>query len=322
MVVAAKYTRTVERFKKNLKGFYDISDLGELHWVLGIEIKRDRAARTISMSQRAYIESILEEFRLSDASPLSVPAEPGAILGKHQCPETMREKEDMMDVPYARGVGKVMYYYVATGPQIGFIVRVLAQFMLNPGRPHWEALKRVIRYLKGMKDVWLTLGRTGDDLEGYTDADFASQQDRHSISGYVFRYRGSAISWSSKCQTLIALSTTEAEYIAATHAVKEAIWLKHFLGEIISPFILPVPLFCDNNGAIALGKDDNVFHPCTKHIDICSRFIRQCVENREVTMVYVNTNDNPADILTKPLPRAKFNPFCSSMGVAVIGHNA
>ena len=322
MIIAAKYLETVTRFKNDLKRFYDISDLGEIHWVLGIEIKRDRMARTISLSQRTYIDTILEEFKLKDAAPLTVPAEPGAILGKHQCPESTREKEDMANVPYARGVGKVMYYYVATGPQIGYITRVLAQFMANPDRPHWEALKRVMRYMKGAKDEWLTLGRTGDELEGYTDADFASQQDRHSISGYVVRYRGSAISWSSKHQTLIALSTTEAEYIAAAHAVKEAIWLRWFLGEIVSPSILPIPLFCDNNGSIALAKDDNVFHPRTKHIDIRFHFIHQYIENREVTMVYINTNDNPADILTKPLPRAKFKPFATSMGIAAIGHSA
>ena len=172
--------------------------------------------------------------------------------------------------------------------------------------------------MKGVKDEWLVLGRTDGNLEGFTDADFASQQDRHSISGYVFRYRGSAISWSSKRQTPIALSTTEAEYIAAAHAVKEAIWLRLFLGEIISPFSLPTPLFCDNNGAIALAKDNTVFHPRTKHIDVRYHFIRLIIEKREVTMIYTNTNENLADILTKPLPRPKFNPFCSSLGIAIV----
>jgi hypothetical protein len=162
------------------------------------------------------------------------------------------------------------------------------------------------------------LRKTDGNLEGFTDADFASQQDRHSISGYVFRYRGSAISWSSKCQAPIALSTTEAEYIAAAHAVKEAIWLRRFLGEITSPFMFPTPLFCDNNGAIALAKDNTVFHPRTKHIDVRYNFIREIIEKREVTMIYVNTNDNLADVLTKPLPRLKFNPHCASMGIAIV----
>jgi ATP-binding cassette subfamily B (MDR/TAP) protein 1 len=93
------------------------------------------------LSQRAYIETVLKEFHLQDASTLSIPAEPGMVLGVHQCPKTVAEFKDMENVPYACGVGKLMYYYVTTGPQIGYIIRILAQFMSNPGRAHWEALK-------------------------------------------------------------------------------------------------------------------------------------------------------------------------------------
>lgn len=235
MTLAAKYLRTIEDLKRELGDRYEISDLGEIHWLLGIEVKRDRANRTIHLSQRAYLDSIIKEFNLEDAPPLSVPAEPGLVLGPHQCPKTPEEFKEMENVPYVRGVGKLMYYYVATRPQIGYIIRVLAQFMSNPGRVHWEALKRVIRYVKGIKDHWLTLGGGEEGLEGFTDADFASQTDRHSISGFAFRYNGGAISWSSKKQPLVALSTTEAEYIAGTHAAKEAIWLRWLVGEITAP---------------------------------------------------------------------------------------
>ncbi len=315
MTLTARYLATINQLKRDLRLRYEIKDLDEIEWLLGVEIKRDRKARTIALSQRAYIESIITEFNLTDAAPLSIPAEPGTILGPHQSPKTAAEREEMANVPYARGVGKLMYYYVATGPQIGFIVRILAQFMANPGRAHWEALKRVIRYLKGVKDHWLILGTSDDGLEGYTDADFASQVDRHSISGYVFRYRGGAVSWSSKKQSVIALSTTEAEYIASTHATQEAVWLRRLIDEIARPPKLPVPIFCDNNGARALAKNDAAYHSRTKHIDIKYHYVREAIRDRKISMIYIPTNENIADILTKALARPKFEPFTTALGV-------
>ena len=208
-----------------------------------------------------------------------------------------------------------MYYYIATGPQVGYIVRLLAQFMANPGRAHWEALKRVMRYMKGVKDSWLVLGGRDEGLEGFTDADFASQADRHSISGYVFRFHGGAVSWSSKKQPIIALSTTEAEYIAATHAAKEMVWLRRLIGEITAPLSLPTPLFCDNNGAITLAKNDAILHPRTKHIDIRYHYIREVVGNRQITVIRVGTNENAADILTKALARVKFEALSAMLGI-------
>jgi hypothetical protein len=165
-----------------------------------------------------------------------------------------------------------------------------------------------------VKDNWLTLGGKEEGLEGFTDADFASQTDRHSISGYVFRFHGGTVSWSSKKQPLVALSTTEAEYIAATDAAKEAIWLRRLIGELTSPLQQPTPLFCDNKSAIALSKHDAAFHPRTKHIDIRFHYIRETVENRHITIIYCPTNDNIADIFTKALPRPKFEQFCATLG--------
>ena len=318
MILAAKSLRTIEKLKDDLRQRYKISDLGELHWLLGVEVKRDRKNRLIHLSQRAYIETVLKEFNLSDSTTLSIPAEPGTILGPHQSPKTATEFKEMEDIPYARGVGKLMYYYVATGPQIGYIIRILTQFMSNPGRAHWEALKRVMRYMKGVKDMWLTLGSSDEGLEGFTDSDFGSQADRHSISGYAFRFHGGAISWSSKRQSLIALSTTEAEYIAGTHAAKEAIWLRLLISEILSPTSLPTPIFCDNNGAISLAKDNTTFHPRTKHIDIRYHYIREKVQNRDITVIRVGTSENIADIFTKALPRLKFEGLCHLLGIGLL----
>jgi hypothetical protein len=169
MTVTAKSLTMIQRLKEDLRKRYEISDLGELHWILGIEVKCNQVARTISLSQKAYIEYIIKEFNLDDAQLLSVPAEPRTILGSHQSPKTPQELSEMEHIPYAQGVGKLMYYYVATGPQIGYIICVLAQFTSNLGCAHWEALKRVIRYMKGVKDHWLRLGGGDEGLEGFTN---------------------------------------------------------------------------------------------------------------------------------------------------------
>ena len=151
--------------------------------------------------------------------------------------------------------------------------------MSNPGRMHWEAVKRVIRYLKGTKDVKLIIGRGGTlsweeagrtnrfGIEGYSDADGNSQEHRHAISGYTFCIDGGAVSWNSRKQALVSLSTTESEYVAVTHAAKEAIWIRMFLGDILRPLTKPMVLYCNNQSAIAVAKNDQ-YHAHMKHIDI------------------------------------------------------
>ena len=139
-------------------------------------------------------------------------------------------------------------------------IGVLVQFIQNPGNVHWEALKHVIIYLESMKNLWLTFGgQSSTTVEGFCDTDWVSSTHWHSISGYSFHMERGAVSWSSKKQYIIALSTTEAEYIALTHVAKEALWLRTFLSELRGVPYGPVPINCDNQGAVALSKD-NQFH--------------------------------------------------------------
>jgi hypothetical protein len=154
-------------------------------------------------------------------------------------------------------------------------------------------------------------------LKGYCDADWAGQKDRHSISGYSFHLGQGAVTWSSKKQYIIALSSTEAEYIAQTHAAKEALWLRTFWAEMQNAEPTTMKLNCDNQGAIALSKD-NKFHARTKHIDIRYHFIREAVEDSKLAVAYIPTEDNPADIFTKALPKAKFKQFVELLGLRVI----
>ena len=178
----------------------------------------------------------------------------------------------MRKVPYHEAIGSLMYASVTTGPDISFAVTTLSQFLENPGVGHWEGVKRIFRYLAGTRDVALTFGREHHDLQGFTDADGASQPHRHAISGYAFMLDGGAVSWRSRKQELVTLSTAEAEYVAATHAAKECIWLRRLLGQIFPFPDAPTTLYCDNQAALALAKDDN-YHARTKHIDMLYHFI-------------------------------------------------
>lgn len=144
-----------------------------------------------------------------------------------------------------------------------------------------------------------------------------AQEDRHAISGYVFMLNGGAISWSSKRQDTISLSTTEAEYIALTHAAKEAIWLKNLISELFRSITTPIPILANNQSAIALAKDDR-FHARTKHIDIRYHFIRYAIEEGKIQLIYCPTEDMTADIFTKALPSMKAKHFAASMGLAKV----
>ena len=141
----------------------------------------------------------------------------------------------MRRVSFREAVGSLMYCAVATRPDIVFAVGIVSQHLDNPGWAHWEAVKQIFRYLAGTKEWSLTYGMDWSGLEGFTDADGASQEHRHAISGHAMLIDGGAVSWSSKKQELVTLSTTEAEYVAATHAAKEAIWLRRLIEEIFRP---------------------------------------------------------------------------------------
>lgn len=210
-----------------------------------------------------------------------------------------------------------MYAALATRPDISFAVTLLSRFSTAPGKIHWDAVIRIFRYLKGTSDLWLTYGH--QDLQvageiGYTDADGGTQEDWKAISGNAFLIDGGAVSWYSKQQEIVALSTTESEYVAAAHATKEALWIQHLMSEIFDFSVRPITLFSDNKSAIALAQDSQ-FHARTKHIDVRYHFIRWVIENRAIRLIYCPTEEMVADALTKPLPSLKVKHFAAALGL-------
>ena len=209
--ITASSPQRMAKFKSDLSSHFEMTDLGELAWILGIRVKRDRISRTITLSQAAYIDSVVKRFNLSSASPLRTPIDPNAQLSKDQCPSTPQQIDDMQKVPYREAIGSLMYAAIGTRPDITYAVTALSQYLQDPGRAHWEQAKRVIRYLKGTRDLELRFGPSGG-VEGFADASWGNDtDDRHSICGYVFTLNEGAISWSSKKQSVVALSSTKAE---------------------------------------------------------------------------------------------------------------
>ncbi|GBE85559.1 hypothetical protein SCP_0800760 [Sparassis crispa] len=318
MTLVCSLLANLLHLKEMIKSKLEITDNGELHWLLGIEIRRNLEKHTIALSQRAYIESIIARYGFADAKQLSQPMDTHVHLSVDQCPVTTAEYAVMRDKPYLEALGALQYVSVATRPDITFTVGQLAQFSRNPGIMHWNALKHVYQYLKGTADLWLVLGGSEDnDVVGYSDADGMSTEGRRPVSGYVFMLNGGAVSWSSKRQDLVTLSTTEAEYVALTHASKEALWLRSFIIELFGNPEVPIPLRSDNQSAIALSKDDR-FHARTKHIDIRFHFIHYAIADGKISLSYCPTEDMTADILTKALPSMKSKHFASSMGLTKV----
>ena len=239
---------------------------------------------------------------------------PGAIFSHSNSPSSPTDIDRMRKVPYREAISSLMYASITTRPNISFAMSTLSQFLDNPGDAHWIGVKHIFHYLAGMWDVELTYGAEHHDLVSYTDADGTMQEHRHAISGNAFLINGGAISWSSRKQELITLSMAEAEYVATTHAAKEALWLRKLIHKLFPSLIAMMPLYCNNQAAIKLIEDDN-YHARTKHIDVWYHFIQYTVQSSALNMIYCPTEDMVANILTKVLPKWKTTYHNTTLGL-------
>jgi hypothetical protein len=217
------------------------------------------------------------------------------------------EREKLVKLPYRSLVGSLLYLAMGTRPDIAYVVQQLSQYLDSYAFTHWNAAVRVVQYLKGTRELKLHLG--GDNpinLIGFTDSDWANCTDtRRSLGGFAWSLGSGLCSWSVKKQKTVAASSCEAEYVAAFEASRECVWLRMLLKEIDFPQNNPTTLLCDNQAAISLSEDPQL-HQRVKHIDLKFHFLREQVQANELTLRYVNTNDNIADIFTKALEKPKF----------------
>ncbi|KAL2248697.1 UNVERIFIED_CONTAM: Retrovirus-related Pol polyprotein from transposon TNT 1-94 [Sesamum indicum] len=293
MLIAGSNVKKINRLKDQLSRKFDMKDLGEARQILGMKTTRDKGIGKLWLSQSDYIEKVLCRFKMENAKPVGTPLGNQFKLSNSDSPQTDSERAKMRVTPYASAIGSLMYAMICTRPDIAHAVGVVSRFMSNPGVMHWEA------------DRALVFGKGKLTLFGFGDADFAGSDydKRRSTTGYVFTYGGTAVSWVSKLQKVVTLSTTEAEYVAVTEAAKELIWLQHFLGELGKPQA-DVILHSDSQSAIHLAKNP-AFHSWTKHIEIKYHFIRQLLEKKALQLEKIQGEKNPADMLNKAVAMEK-----------------
>ncbi|KAL5564205.1 hypothetical protein UlMin_027369 [Ulmus minor] len=289
---------------------FEMSDLGMLHYFLGIEVVQ--SATGIFISQKKYVREILDMFQMKNCNSVNTPTEFGLKLNKDH------EGKKVDGTLYKQIVGSLMYL-TATRPDIMYSVSLISRYMENPTEMHLLAAKRILRYLQGTKEFGLFYKKgEKSDLIGFTNSDYArDQDDRKSTSGYVFILGSGAVSWSSKKQSIVTLSTAEAEFVAASSCTCQAIWLKRILEELHFKRQEPTAIFCDNTSAIKLSKN-HVLHGRSKHIDVKFHFLRDLTKAGTIELIYCRSEDQLADIFTKPLKFPSFMKLRKLLGVCML----
>ena len=302
MLLASKELTEVQMTIEDLAKEFDIKDMGDATVFVGMEIDRDIRAGTLRISQSRMAADIVSKYGLNDSKAKSIPLNPSTKLVK----DTGNPLNCNL-FGYSELIGSLLYLAVCTRPDLSQAVGALARYSANPMAEHWDGALGVVCYLASTISFGITYTRNHDEqlVVGYCDADFAGDLDtRRSATGYVFLMAGGAISWSSRMQPTVAASTTEAEYMAAANATKEGLWIRKLLTDFDKP-LEPIVILSDNQAAISLLKNP-ITSMRSKHINEIHHLARERVARGEVIFMYVNSADNVADMLTKPLLEGKF----------------
>lgn len=298
----------LKEITEELQTILEIKIITEPCNFVGMQIKQFN--KSIFIHQTKYTEQILQKFNMNEANPNSIPVDPHMKLCKE-------EGEADASIPYREAVGSLMHLATVSRPDIMFAVSLVSRFLNCYKQSHWNAVKKIFKYLRGTKDYGLCYTQTPQAAEvtGYSDADYANDLDtRRSVTGYVFIKNGAAVTWCSQRQQTVALSTTEAEFMAACAATKETMWLKQILGDINQYLQDSMYLFLDSQSAISIIKNIN-FHKRCKHIEVKYHFIKEKYHQKVIVLKYVSTGNQYADILTKALSKDKFQFLRNKLGM-------
>jgi hypothetical protein len=313
--------------KQLLQAKYKMCDLGPARRFLGIEIENEKDGG-FSICQRAYIDTILKRFGLLNAKPAKTPLDPQVDLANTCCEDKAADRKLYLSI-----VGSLMYAAIGSRPDIAFSVAALSRYNIQPLEMHLTAAKRVLRYLKTTSDLRIHYRRLSNSQlsgVGYTDSDWAGNlKTRKSVGGCVFSlgYTNSnqelvtsgLVHWQAKSQSVVALSTLEAEYIACSHATRESLWIRRILQEVATTMSIsiskgPIPIGCDNQGAIKL-ITSGVVKQKSKHIDVKYHHVHDEQLKGSVQFQYVTSATNPADLLTKPLAAPRHTELLQLVGL-------
>lgn len=302
-LIAAESEIVANSLLEGIKNFIEIKH-GNLEYYLGFQIRKTEEG--IFINQQNYAQKILKKFEMENCRPVAVPMT--------EYPDIDIDEEILHDVPYREAVGSLIYLSIGTRPDIAFSVGYVSRFLDKPNKKLWLIVKRIFRYIKGTLEYGIFFSKNVDlTLIGFSDADYASDPiDRKSVTGFLFKLNGPIV-WNSKKQISVSVSTTESEYVALSEATKDIIWIQRFL-ETLKIKSSPALIWGDNQAAIKLVKNPE-FHKRTKHIDVKYHFIREAYKKNIIEVQYIDTKEQEADILTKPLTRTKFEILRLKIGV-------
>ena len=304
----------IDCLKDQITKRYEVTDLGNIESYLGIRILRDRSIKHLTIDQSGYVKDILDRFSMADANPNHTPLPTGADVHLIKYDGQASQKDIKH---YQSLIGSLLYVQIGTHPDLSFAVSRLAQYASNPSPQHHRLAQYVLSYLLKTKDMCLSYdGAEGDGLHGYSDSSLADQTDDcHSTCGFVFLLANAAIGWVSRKQRTVAQNTTEAEYMAMTDASNQGVWYRSFLSELGYEVNAPIPLHCDNKGAVNLALNP-VTGRRSKHIEIRHHVLRKYSESKQISLIHTPTTEMVADGFTKSLPRALLQHFNSDMGLS------
>lgn len=312
LVITGTDKGLIREFKDQMKMLFKMSGLGLLCYYLGIQVSQTEGE--ITLHQRSYAEKILEVAGMEECNSSSTPMECRLKLRKE-------DEGELFDPKLYRSVIGSLRYLVNTRPDIAHAVGIVSRFMETPSTHHWAAVKQILRYIRGTLGYGCRYqaGHGEVKLVGYTDSDHAGDtEDRKSTSGNVFSLGNNLVTWSSQKQKIVALSSCEAEYVAAAVVACQGVWLSRLISEMLGRPQAKFKLFVDNQAAIALSKNP-VHHDRSKHIDIKYHYIRDCVEKGQVEVDHIRTREQIADALTKALGRVVFVEMRQKLGMSEVG---
>ncbi|KAG8641013.1 hypothetical protein MANES_13G092690v8 [Manihot esculenta] len=308
LILTGSNQLVINQFKQEMQCKFKMSDLGLLSYYLGIEVKQNQ--REITLCQTAYAKKILEKLGMGECNPCQIPMEPRTKMSK------FGNGEPPVDETQYRSVIGSMRYLVHTRPDLAYSVGVMSRYMETPNSSHLTAVKQILRYVRGTLNYGCVYqkGQPSLELVGFSDSDMAGDiDDRKSTTGVIYFLGNNPITWVSQKQKIVALSSCEAEYIAATAGTCQGVWLKRVLSNI-SNEKETATMKIDNKSAIALARNP-VYHDRSKHIDTRYHFIRECLQNGDIKLEHVKTELQLADMLTKPLARQRFVELREKIGV-------
>lgn len=317
LLIVGNSKQHISNLKGELSKRFEMKDLGPAQTMLGVEIRRNRSERKLSISQIEYTEQVLKRFGMESCRSTDTPMQKSGPADLN-----LPDQPLPTNVPFRQAIGSLIYLVSCTRPDIAFAVHRLSQSVESPQNHHWTAVKHVLRYLSGTKSFGIQYGGSnnkGDSIIAYSDSDYAGDTaSRKSTSGYILLLSGGSISWKSKKQPIVATSSCEAEYIACCAATKEAIWLSRLYAEVRNvKNPTPITIMVDNNGTIDLAQNSTVGER-SKHIDVKYHFVRESVQKKKVSLNRCDTADQVADPLTKPLEKVKHQKFTKLQGLSPV----